>query len=48
MHGGTVVFQGTYTELLKSDTSTAKFLRGEEEISIPSLKKSSNKFLELK
>ena len=48
VHGGTVVFQGTYPELLKSDTSTARFLRGEEEIRIPELAKKPTRFLELK
>ncbi len=34
--GGTVVFEGTFDELLKSDSSlTAKYLRGEAEIKIP-------------
>ena len=34
-HGGYVVAKGTVEEFLKSDCSTAKFLRGEEEIAIP-------------
>jgi excinuclease ABC subunit A len=42
------VFQGTYKELLKSETQTAKFLRGEEEIKIPDLKKKPTKFIEMK
>lgn len=48
VHGGTIVFQGTYKELLKSGTQTAKFLRGEEEIKIPELKKKPSKFIELR
>ncbi len=48
VHGGNVVFQGTYKELLKSETCTAKFLRGEEEIRIPELTKKSVKFLRMK
>jgi excinuclease ABC subunit A len=32
---------------LKSDSKTAKFLRGEEEIRIPGLTKKPNKFLHL-
>ena len=48
MHGGAIVFQGTYKELLKSDTRTAKFLRGEEEIKIPELGRKPTKFLQLK
>ena len=48
VHGGNVVFQGTYKELLKSGTRTAKFLRGEEVIQIPELKKKPTKFIQLK
>jgi excinuclease ABC subunit A len=48
VHGGTVVFQWTYAQLLKSDTSTARFLRGEDEIRIPELAKKPTRFLELK
>ncbi len=48
VHGGTIVFQWTYPQLLKSDTSTARFLRGEDEIRIPELTKKPTRFLELK
>ncbi len=48
VHGGTIVFQWTYPQLLKSDTSTARFLRGEDEIRIPELAKKPTRFLELK
>ncbi|WP_116788032.1 excinuclease ABC subunit UvrA [Flavobacterium psychrotrophum] len=34
-HGGELVAQGTYEELLKSDSLTAKYLNGELEISVP-------------
>lgn len=33
--GGKVIFSGTPEEMLKSDTLTAKYLRGEEEIAVP-------------
>lgn len=48
VHGGNIIFQGTHKELLKSDTQTGKFLRGEESIHIPPLKKKPTKFLSLK
>ncbi len=35
VHGGHVVAQGTAAELMKSDSLTAKFLRGEERIPAP-------------
>lgn len=34
-NGGNVVFEGTYEELLKADTLTAKYLNGDLEIEIP-------------
>jgi len=34
-HGGELVAQGTYEEILKSDSLTAKYLNGELEISVP-------------
>jgi excinuclease ABC subunit A len=34
-HGGELVAQGTYDEILKSDSLTAKYLNGELEISVP-------------
>jgi len=34
-HGGKVIFQGTYEEILKSNTQTGKYLSGREQISAP-------------
>jgi excinuclease ABC subunit A len=34
-HGGQLVAQGTYDEILKSDSLTAKYLNGEMEIAVP-------------
>ncbi len=34
-HGGNLVAQGTYNEILKSDSLTAKYLNGELEIKVP-------------
>ena len=34
-HGGRLVAQGTYEEILKSDSLTAKYLNGDLEISVP-------------
>lgn len=34
-HGGELVAQGTYDEILKSDSLTAKYLNGDLEISVP-------------
>lgn len=48
VHGGNIIFQGTHKELLKSDTQTGKFLRGEESIHIPPLKKKPTKYISLK
>jgi excinuclease ABC subunit A len=35
IHGGEVVFQGTYAEVLKSDSLTGRYLSGAESIPIP-------------
>ena len=47
-HGGEVVFQGTPTDMLKSNTLTAEFLNGTKEIEIPAKRRKGNgKFLTL-
>jgi excinuclease ABC subunit A len=47
-HGGHVVFQGNHTELKKSDTLTAKYMRGELEISVPTVRRKKTSRLLLK
>ncbi len=42
IHGGEVVFQGTYKELVKSDSLTGKFLSGRKEIEVPKKRRSGN------
>ena len=39
--GGEVVAQGTYTEILQSDSLTAKYLNGEMEIEVPKKRRTS-------
>lgn len=39
--GGEVVAQGTYAEILKSDSLTAKYLNGEMEIAVPKKRRTS-------
>ncbi len=39
--GGEVVAQGTYSEILKSDSLTAKYLNGEMEIEVPKKRRTS-------
>ncbi|MXV37601.1 excinuclease ABC subunit UvrA [Flavobacteriaceae bacterium Ap0902] len=34
-HGGEVVFEGTYPELIKSETLTAQYINNEKEIAVP-------------
>lgn len=47
--GGTVVFQGTPAEMLKSDTLTAQYLNGKRQIAVPEQRRKGNgKFIELK
>jgi excinuclease ABC subunit A len=46
--GGQVVFQGTPTEMLKTDTLTARYLNGTTSIEVPKERRNGNgKFLEL-
>ena len=40
--GGEIVFQGTYTDMLKQHTLTSQYLTGELRIDIPSIRRSGN------
>jgi excinuclease ABC subunit A len=46
--GGNLVAQGTYDEILKSSSLTAKYLNGELEISVPKKRRTSKNFIEIK
>ena len=46
--GGELVAEGTYEEILKADSLTAKYLNGELEISVPKKRRKSNNFIEIK
>lgn len=45
--GGEVVGSGTYNELLKADSLTAKYLNGTLEISLPDTRRSSDYYLDI-
>ena len=45
--GGNLVAQGTYNEILKSDSLTAKYLNGDLEISVPKKRRSFKNFIEI-
>ncbi|WP_348823110.1 excinuclease ABC subunit UvrA [Flavobacterium aestuarii] len=47
-HGGNLVAQGTYEEILKSSSLTAKYLNGELEINVPKKRRTSKNFIEIK
>jgi len=47
-HGGNLVAQGTYEEILKSTSLTAKYLNGDLEISLPKKRRISKSFIEIK
>lgn len=40
--GGEVVYQGTYPDMLKSDTLTSRYLNGKEQIGIPQVRRQGN------
>ncbi|MCH5218993.1 MAG: excinuclease ABC subunit UvrA [Muribaculaceae bacterium] len=40
--GGNIVFQGTPTQLLKADTLTAQYLKGEKNIEVPPTRRAGN------
>jgi len=46
--GGELVAQGTFDEILKSDSLTAQYLNGELEISVPKKRRKSNNSIEIK
>lgn len=47
-HGGNLVAQGTYDEILKSSSLTAKYLNGDLEISVPKKRRTSKNYIEIK
>ena len=49
VHGGEIVGNGTYEDIIKSPNSiTAKFLTGQEKIEVPKTRRTSNKFLKVR
>ena len=46
--GGELVAEGTFAEILKADSLTAKYLNGELEIAVPKKRRKSNNFIEIK
>ena len=46
--GGNLVAQGTYEEILKSTSLTAKYLNGDLEIAVPKKRRSFKNFIEIK
>lgn len=49
VHGGQIVANGTLEEVMKAkDSVTAKFLRGEEKIEVPKVRRKPQKFLKVK
>jgi excinuclease ABC subunit A len=47
-HGGQLVAEGTFTELLEADSLTANYLSGKLEISVPKKRRKSNNYIEIK
>ena len=47
-HGGELVAQGTYDEILKSSSLTAQYLNGDLEISVPKKRRPYKNFIEIK
>jgi len=45
--GGEVVFRGTGKEMMKNDGLTAKYLRGELKIEVPSIRRKWNNYIEI-
>ncbi|MEH6406869.1 MAG: excinuclease ABC subunit UvrA [Leeuwenhoekiella sp.] len=45
--GGEVVAVGTYDEILKSDSLTAKYLNGEEQIKVPAKRRTSKYYIDI-
>jgi excinuclease ABC subunit A len=46
--GGELVAEGTFDEILKADSLTAKYLNGQLEIAVPKKRRKSNNFIEIK
>ncbi len=46
-HGGNLVAQGTYEEILKADSLTAKYLNGSVEIPVPKTRRKCNNHIEV-
>lgn len=46
--GGELVAEGTFKEILKADSLTAKYLNGKLEIAVPKKRRKSNNFIEIK
>ena len=46
-HGGELVAQGTYDEILQSDSLTAKYLNGDLEIKVPRIRRKSGTYIEI-
>jgi len=47
-HGGQLVAEGTFTELLEADSLTANYLSGKLEIPVPKKRRKSNNYIEIK
>ena len=47
-HGGNLVAQGTYNEILQSDSLTSQYLNGNLEISVPKKRRPFKNFIEIK
>ena len=47
-HGGNLVAQGTYNEILQSNSLTAQYLNGKLEISVPKKRRPFKNFIEIK
>ncbi|WP_298392654.1 excinuclease ABC subunit UvrA [Flavobacterium sp.] len=46
-HGGNLVAQGTFDEILKSESLTAKYLNGEMEIKVPRIRRKWNAYIDI-
>jgi excinuclease ABC subunit A len=46
--GGELVAEGTFEEILKADSLTAKYLNGQLEIALPKKRRKSNNYIEIK
>lgn len=47
-HGGQLVAEGSFAELLEADSLTANYLSGKLEISVPKKRRKSNNYIEIK